>query len=58
MNRPLIGALLCIAGLLLELGLFLKHRLWGGYSPDARLALGLVLALLVNLYLMRKRRTV
>lgn len=57
MNRPLIGALLCIAGLLLELGLFLKHRLWGGYSPDARLALGLVLALLVNLYLMRKRRT-
>jgi hypothetical protein len=58
MDRPLIGALLCIAGLLVELGLFLKHRLWGGYSPDARLALGLVLALLVNLYLMRKRRTV
>jgi hypothetical protein len=58
MNRPLIGTLLCIAGLLLELGLFLKHRLWGGYSPDARLALGLVLALLVNLYLMRKKRTV
>ena len=58
MNRHLIGALLCIAGLLLELGLYLKHRLWGGYSPDARLALGLVLALLVNLYLMRKRRTV
>lgn len=58
MNRPLIGALLCIAGLLLELGLFLKHRLWGGYSPDARLALGLVLALLINLYLMRRRRTV
>jgi hypothetical protein len=58
MNRPLIGAVLCIGGLLLELGLFLKHRLWGGYSPDARLALGLVLALLINLYLMRKRRTV
>ena len=58
MNRPLIGAVLCIGGLLLELGLFLKHRLWGGYSADARLALGLVLALLINLYLMRKRRTV
>jgi hypothetical protein len=32
MKRPgaFIGALLCLAGLVLELGLFLKHRLWGG----------------------------
>jgi hypothetical protein len=58
MNRPFIGALLCITGLLVELGLFVKHRLWGGYSPDARLALGLVVALLVNVYLLRGRRTV
>lgn len=51
-------ALLCVGGLLLEVGLFLKHRLWGGYPPDARLDVGLVLALLVNLYLLRGRRTV
>ena len=58
MNRPLIGALLCIAGLLLELGLFLKHRVWGGYQPDGPLALGLIVALLVNLYLLRGKRAV
>ena len=60
MNRPgaFIGALLRLAGLVLELGLFLKHRLWGGYPPDARLALGLLLALAVNLYLLRGRRAV
>jgi hypothetical protein len=57
-SRAFIGALMCIAGLVLELGLFLKHRLWGGYPPDARLAVGLLLALLVNLYLLRGRRAV
>jgi hypothetical protein len=58
MNRPLIGTLLCIAALFLELGLFLKHRFRGGYQPDARLALGLIVALLVNLYLLRGKRAV
>ena len=60
MNRPraFIGALMCIAALLLELALFLKHRLWGGYPTNVRLAVGLLLALLVNLYLPRGRRTV
>jgi hypothetical protein len=60
MNRPraFIGALMCIAALLLELALFLKHRLWGGYAPDVDLALGLLVALLVNLYLLRGKRAV
>jgi len=47
-----------IAGLLLELGLVLKHRFWGGYPPDARHALGMLGALLANLYLMREPRPV
>jgi len=53
-----ISALMCIAGLLLELGLLLKHRFLGGHPPDPRLALGLLLALLVNLYLMLGKRAV
>jgi len=53
-----IGALTCIAGLLLELGLLLKRRFWRGHSPDARLTVGLLGALLVNLYLIRKNRAV
>lgn len=52
-----ISALMCIAGLVLELGLLLKHHFWGGYPPDARLALGLAGALLVNLYFMRESQT-
>jgi hypothetical protein len=57
-SRVFIGALMCIAALLLELALFLKHHLRGGHAPDVRLALGLFLALLLNLYLLRGRRTV
>jgi len=55
MNGPLIGAVMCVAALLLELVLFVKHRFWGGYSPDARLALGIFGALLVNIYLIRSK---
>jgi hypothetical protein len=55
-SRPVIGAVMCVVALLLELVLFLKHRFWGGYLPDARLALGLFGALLVNIYLIRSRR--
>jgi hypothetical protein len=55
-NRPFWGAILCVVALVLELALFVRHQFWGGPSPDIRLAVGILFALLVNLYLIRSKR--
>ena len=54
----LISVAMCAIGILLEFALFLRHWIWGGYPADARLAIGLFGALLINLYLLWQRRSI
>ena len=55
-----IALILTALALLLDVGLMLKSYIeWGYISTDAkRLGLGLLLVLIVNLYLVRKARSV
>jgi hypothetical protein len=49
---------MCVAALVLEIALYLKHRFWGGYPPNLRLDLGIFGALLVNIYLLQGKKEI